>query len=124
MKALGWLPWCCGVLLLTPVLFGQSVATPRALPLGVQSCDTECQTHETDCDLACDQVILCVEECKKASAICAQKCRQNPPTNPDGPAKPPSAPEKKPPVTDKKGADKKEPAKATPKPAPKAPAKP
>ncbi len=111
------------MLLLAPALFGQSALTPRALPLGVQSCDTDCQTTETDCDLACDQVVACVEECKKASAICAQKCRENPPTNPDGPAKPPSAPEKKPSVTDKKGAaaDKKAPGPKTP--APKAPPK-
>ena len=122
------------MLLLAPALLGQSVGMPSAQPLGVQSCDTDCQTHETDCDLACDQVIACVEECKKASAICAQQCRENPPTNPDGPAKPPSTPEKKPAASDKKGtaaekkgaasADKKAPAKAAPKAPAKAPAKP
>ena len=114
------------MLLLAPALLGQSELAPRAMPLGVQSCDTDCQTTETDCDLACDQVVACVEECKKASAICAQKCRENPPTNPDGPAKPPSAPVKKPAATDKKGvADKKAPpAKAVPTTPAKPPAKP
>ncbi|MEP7049763.1 MAG: hypothetical protein ABJB12_05390 [Pseudomonadota bacterium] len=119
-----WLPLCCGLLLLAPTLFGQGASVPNALRLSVQSCDTECQSHETDCDLACDQVIACVEQCKKASAICAQRCRENPPTNPDGPAKPPSAPQKKPAASDKKPADKKAPAKAAPKPPPSAPAKP
>ncbi|MEO7033196.1 MAG: hypothetical protein ABI335_05200 [Polyangiaceae bacterium] len=109
-------------MLLTPALFGQSALTPRAVPLGVQSCDTDCQTAETDCDLSCDQVVACVEECKKASAICAQKCREDPATNPDGPAKPPTTPAKKPAATDKKGGDKKAPpAKAAPKAPTKAP---
>ncbi|MEO8900799.1 MAG: hypothetical protein ABI627_04685 [Polyangiaceae bacterium] len=125
MKTLAWFPLCCGLSLLTPALFGQSALTPRAAPLGVQSCDTDCQTAETDCDLACDQVVACVEECKKASAICAQKCREDPSTNPDGPVKPPTTPAKKPAATDKKAGDKKAPpAKAPPaKAAPKAPAK-
>lgn len=73
-----WFGLCGGLLLLAPPLFGR-VPLISAEPLGVQECDTRCQTHETDCDLACDQVAACVEECKKASEICAQKCREAPP---------------------------------------------
>lgn len=95
--------WFClggGLLLLAPPLFGQ-VTSFSALPLGVQECDTRCQTTETDCDLACDQVAPCVEECKKASDVCAQKCRDAPPPSPkpiaSGSAKPvaPGAPKPK-----------------------------
>lgn len=121
MIGLRWLPLCGGMLLLAPTLLGRGASQPVAVPLGVQSCDTECQSHETDCDLACDQVIACVEECKKASAICTQKCRENPGTNPDGPAKPPSSPEKKPAASDKKPTEKKPPAKAPPQAPAKAP---
>lgn len=123
MIAARYLPVCCGILLFAPALFGQSTNLPAALPLGVQSCDTECQSRETDCDLACDQVIACVEECKKASATCTQQCRENPPTNPDGPAKPPSIADKKPAANDKKPPEKKPPAKAPAKPPAKPPAK-
>jgi hypothetical protein len=75
--------------LFAPALFARQPEGPRAIPLGVQACDTRCQTTETDCDLACDQVAPCVEECKKTSEICAQKCRDAPPpSKPDSSAKP------------------------------------
>ena len=115
LKVLCRLPLCGFTLLLAPSLFGQ-VATQPALRLSVQSCDTQCQSVETDCDLACDQVVACVEECKKASAVCVQKCRDAPPVT-DKPAdsnKPPIVAQKR-----KPGA----PAKAPPKAAPKAPPK-
>jgi hypothetical protein len=121
-KALCWLPLCGFTLLLAPSLFGQAAGPEAASRLGVQSCDTQCQSTETDCDLACDQVVACVEECKKASAVCVQKCRDAPPppSNPDGPSKPPIVAEKRKPSDGKKPAA---PAKAPPKAAPKAPAK-
>src|ERR1700712_707906 len=103
-KALCWLPLCGFTLLLAPSLFGQAAGAESALRLGVQACDTQCQTHETDCDLACDQVVACVEECKKASEVCVQKCRDAPP-KPDARGKPPAAtptaPDKKAPTVKK-----------------------
>ena len=110
-----WFGLGCGLLLLAPSLFGQVPSAKGALRLGVQECDTRCQTKETDCDLACDQVVACVEECKKASEACAQKCRDAPPPSPQpvgsGSAKPPApgAP------TPKGPTDKAAPAKPAPK---------
>ena len=79
-------------LLLAPALFARGPDASTAIPLGVQTCDTQCQSVETDCDLACDQVASCVDECKKASEVCVQKCHDAPPdapaTKPDAPAKP------------------------------------
>jgi hypothetical protein len=97
-----------------PALFAQIPDGPRATPLGVQSCDTQCQTTETDCDLACDQVAPCVEECKKTSEACAQKCHDAPPppAKPEGSAKPTTPAGKKTPA---KGAPAKAPPKAKPK---------
>jgi len=67
-------------LFVAPALFAESPSpSDDALPLGVQSCDTECQSAETDCDLACDQVVACVEQCKKTSAACTEQCRTAPP---------------------------------------------
>lgn len=109
-----------GLLLLAPPLFGEA-----AVPLGVQACDTLCQTKETDCDLACDQVAACVDECKKTSEACSIKCREAPPpapsspSKPDGSAKPASPPEKAPAAPGKKAPAKAAPAKppaAAPKP--------
>jgi len=127
-KALCWLPLCGFTLLLAPSLFGQGVSSDAALRLGVQTCDTQCQSTETDCDLACDQVVACVDECKKASEVCVQKCHDAPPAtpNPDGPARPPIVAEKRKPTDGKKPGDGKKPsapAKAPAKAAPKAPAK-
>src|ERR1700761_8834628 len=76
--------------LLAPVLLARSLEPTSAIPLGVQSCDTQCQSTETDCDLACDQVVACVEECKKTSASCVEKCRSAP--APGYSAKPPDQP--------------------------------
>ena len=102
-------------ILLAPALFAQAADPGAATPLGVQTCDTQCQTTETDCDLACDQVVACVEECKKASAICADKCRDAPPpVKPDSSAKPSSPGAKKAPPG--KGPAKAPPAKVPPKP--------
>jgi hypothetical protein len=121
-KALCWLPLCGFTLLLAPSLFGQAEGSESALRLGVQTCDTQCQSTETDCDLACDQVVACVEECKKASEVCVQKCHDAPPptNNPDGPSKPPIVAQKRKPSDAKKPTT---PAKAPPKATPKAPAK-
>src|SRR5471032_2750953 len=103
-KALCWLPLCGFMLLLAPSLFGQAAGPESALRLGVQSCDTQCQSTETDCDLACDQVVACVDECKKASEVGVQKCHDAPPAtrDPDGPAKPPIVAAKRKPTDGKK----------------------
>jgi len=118
LRALRWFGVCGGLWLVAAPLFGQ--ASEGARPLGVQECDTRCQTAETDCDLACDQVVACVEECKKASEACTLKCREAPPpSKPDASGKPPSAPSAAPPAA----SGKKPPATKTPaapKPAPKA----
>lgn len=101
-----------GLCLLAPPLFGEV-----ALPLGVQACDTECQTKETDCDLACDQVASCVDECRKVSEACTVKCREPKPpapTKPDGSAKPAAPPEKAPAAPEKKAPAKPAPAKPAP----------
>jgi hypothetical protein len=121
-KALCWLPLCGFTLLLAPSLFGQAAGPESAARLGVQSCDAQCQSSETDCDLACDQVVACVEECKKASEVCVQQCHDAPPptSKPDGSAKPPIVATKRKPTGDKKQSA---PAKAPAKAAPKAPAK-
>ena|SRR5882724_1411348 len=120
-KALCWLPLCGFTLLLAPCLFGQTAGPECALRLGVQACDTQCQSTETDCDLACDQVVACVEDCKKASEVCVQRCHDAPPTSkPDASGKPPIVAEKRKPTDGKKPAA---PSKAPPKAAPKAPAK-
>ncbi len=98
LSMLRWLCASSALLLLAPSLFGQVArSSDGARPLGVQECDTRCQTKETDCDLACDQVAACVDECKKASEVCAQKCRDAPPPAASGSARPavPSAPTKK-----------------------------
>jgi len=102
--------------LLAPALLASSIEPSEAVPLGVQSCDTQCQTDETDCDLACDQVVACVEECKKASEACVKKCRDAPPAEPK-PVGSSSAKPIAPPA--KKGAPK-PPAKAPPPAKPKA----
>lgn len=102
-----------GALLLAPALLASSLDPRDAVPLGVQSCDTQCQSDETDCDLACDQVVPCVEECKKASEACVKKCREAPPPEAkpagSGSAKPSAPP-------GKKGAAPKAPTKAPAKP--------
>ena len=101
--------------LLAPVLLARSLEPSTAIPLGVQTCDTQCQSDETDCDLACDQVVACVEECKKTSEACVKKCREAPPPEPK-PVGSSSSSAKPPPG--KKGAAPKAPAKAPAKPKP------
>ena len=85
--------------LLSPVLLAGLPAATQAQPLGVQACDTRCQSAETDCDLACDQVAECVEQCRKVSDACVQKCHDAPPpeSKPEAPTKP-SEPTKKAPA--------------------------
>jgi hypothetical protein len=97
LQALRGLFFCGGLWLVSASIFDRAGTSAHAQLLGVQECDTRCQSVETDCDLACDQVVACVEECKKASEACVLKCREAPtPTKPDASTKPPSAPGKKP----------------------------
>jgi len=99
--------------LLAPALLPSSLEPSGGARLGVQSCDTQCQSDETDCDLACDQVVACVQECKKASEACVKKCREAPPPEP----KPVGSSSAKPGAPGaKKGAPPKPPAKMPAKP--------
>jgi hypothetical protein len=40
----------------------------------VQSCNTHCQTAQTDCDLRCDGNIPCINQCQVAADSCAEAC--------------------------------------------------
>ena len=119
-RALRWFGSCGGLWLVAAPLFGQASPHEHVQRLGVQECDTRCQTAETDCDLACDQVVACVEECKKVSEACTQKCREAPPpSKPEPSSKAPSPPSAAPPIASgKKPPSAKTP--APPKPPPKA----
>jgi hypothetical protein len=40
----------------------------------VQSCNTRCQTAQTDCNLRCDGNIPCIGQCQQAADSCADSC--------------------------------------------------
>jgi hypothetical protein len=40
----------------------------------VQSCNTRCQTAQTDCNLRCDGNIPCIQQCQVAADGCADAC--------------------------------------------------
>jgi hypothetical protein len=40
----------------------------------VQSCNTRCQTAQTDCNLRCDGHIPCIEQCQVTADGCADSC--------------------------------------------------
>jgi hypothetical protein len=40
----------------------------------VQSCNTRCQTAQTDCDLRCDGNIPCINQCQATADSCAEAC--------------------------------------------------
>ncbi len=40
----------------------------------VQSCNTRCQTAQTDCNLRCDGNIPCINQCQNAADSCADSC--------------------------------------------------
>ena len=121
LRGLRWFGLCGGLWLVAAPLFGQASTSEHERRLGVQECDTRCQTAETDCDLACDQVVACVEECKKVSEACTQKCREAPPpSKPEPSSKAPGAPSAAPPAASaKKPPAAKGPATPAPKPPPK-----
>jgi hypothetical protein len=66
----------------------------RPIGLGVQTCDTQCQSDKTDCELACDQVVSCVTACQKVAVACVDRCRSAPPP----PAEKEAPPKKTPPA--------------------------
>jgi hypothetical protein len=44
-------------------------------PLSVQSCNTRCQSEQTDCALRCDGDVSCIRGCQKAADGCVAKCQ-------------------------------------------------
>ncbi len=40
----------------------------------VQSCNTRCQTAQTDCNLRCDGNIPCINQCQAMADSCADSC--------------------------------------------------
>jgi hypothetical protein len=40
----------------------------------VQSCNTRCQTAQTDCNLRCDGNIPCINQCQASADNCADSC--------------------------------------------------
>ncbi|MES1187066.1 MAG: hypothetical protein ABUL60_24840 [Myxococcales bacterium] len=40
----------------------------------VQSCNTRCQTAQTDCNLRCDGSIPCINQCQVSADTCADAC--------------------------------------------------
>lgn len=40
----------------------------------VQSCNTRCQTAQTDCNLRCDGNIPCIHQCQASADSCADAC--------------------------------------------------
>jgi hypothetical protein len=40
----------------------------------VQSCNTRCQTAQTDCNLRCDGNIPCISQCQVSADSCAEAC--------------------------------------------------
>jgi len=40
----------------------------------VQSCNTRCQTAQTDCNLRCDGNIPCINQCQLSADSCADAC--------------------------------------------------
>lgn len=66
------------------LLIGVAVAgvSGGALPTGVQSCTTRCQTSFTDCVQACDGRAGCEEACEKRVSACVEVCKKPPPPKP------------------------------------------
>lgn len=64
---------------------GTSSATDE---LGVQRCDTDCQTVFTDCMLACDGEPSCQAACRAHVEQCVSECKARHPGAPAPPAKP------------------------------------
>ena len=44
-------------------------------PLSVQSCNTRCQSVQTDCVIKCDGDIPCIQGCQKSADSCVEKCQ-------------------------------------------------
>jgi hypothetical protein len=44
-------------------------------PLSVQSCNTRCQSMQTDCAIKCDGDIPCIQGCQKSADSCVEKCQ-------------------------------------------------
>ena len=47
----------------------------RRFALSPQQCNTECQSRQTDCILACDGDVSCGRHCTEAGTACVRRCR-------------------------------------------------
>jgi hypothetical protein len=64
-----------GVLLLVTGLVTVPALGEASTPLSVQTCNTRCQTVQTDCVLRCDGEIPCIQECQKVADACVDRCQ-------------------------------------------------
>jgi len=56
------------------LVIGVLVSLTASASASVQSCNTRCQTAQTDCNLRCDGNIPCIRECQVAADSCADAC--------------------------------------------------
>jgi hypothetical protein len=77
-------------LLLLGVVGFRGVVLPGAPAdsLGVQRCNTRCQTTFTDCVDRCDGAAPCEADCTRTVGECVKTCT-NPPPGPSGPPRAP-----------------------------------
>jgi hypothetical protein len=64
--------------------------------LGVQTCNTGCQTTFSDCVDRCDGAVPCQASCKRAVEDCVKACTNPPPAPSGGAPTPVHAPKAKP----------------------------
>lgn len=56
------------------LLMGVLVTLAASANASVQSCNTRCQTAQTDCNLRCDGHIPCIQQCQASADSCAEAC--------------------------------------------------
>src|SRR5512145_3205871 len=52
--------------------------SPHRGQLSQQSCNTQCQSLQTDCALRCDQEPACIGRCRAEAEECTKRCIQGP----------------------------------------------
>jgi hypothetical protein len=55
-------------------LIGALVTLGATANASVQTCNTRCQTAQTDCNLRCDGNIPCINQCQLTADSCADAC--------------------------------------------------
>jgi len=56
------------------LLCGFLVLLGASANASVQTCNTRCQTAQTDCNLRCDGDIPCINQCQTGADKCADAC--------------------------------------------------